>query len=305
MSYNYIQDYIKAGNAVIAAKKLARKLVNPGESFLEIANKCEAEIIKNNCELSFPINMSLDEIAAHYSPPIDDQTKVPERGLLKIDIGAHYNGYIADSAFTINIDEDPKLQNYVEAAKDALEAAIEIFNPGTKLYELGEVIEQKINNWGLNPVKNLGGHELKQYNLHAGPFIPNYKDQMHNQVLKPGDAYACEPFSTSGAGRVENGDHAFIFRFLKKVKKNVSYEYLGYMTKIESSFKKLPFTPRWIEKTNLIPKSKIQRTIEFFLGKKILTKYPILVEVLKKPVAQEEHTIILDEKGKRIVTTKE
>ncbi|MFW9900588.1 MAG: M24 family metallopeptidase, partial [Candidatus Thorarchaeota archaeon] len=199
MINNYIQDYIKAGKAVIAAKKLAMKLVSPGELFLDIANRCEAEIIKNECELSFPINMSLNEIAAHYSPPIDDETRIPEKGLLKIDVGAHYNGYIADSAFTININEDPILQNYIEAAKEALEAAIEIFNPGVKLYELGEVIEEKISNRGLRPIKNLGGHELKRYNLHAGPFIPNHKDKLHNQVLKPGDAYACEPFSTSGA----------------------------------------------------------------------------------------------------------
>jgi methionyl aminopeptidase len=305
MTEDYIQSYIKAGKAVIAAKKLAKRIVEPGKLFLEIANQCEAEIINNGCDLSFPINMSLNEVAAHYSPLIDDQTIIPEKGLLKIDAGAHYNGYIADSAFTINIDEDPKLQNYIEAAKEALEAAIELFNPGTKLYELGEVIEQKISNRGLKPIKNLGGHELQQYDLHAGPFIPNYKDMQHNQVLKPGDAYACEPFATSGAGRVDNGDHAYIFRFLKKVKKNMSYENLGYMNKIQNNFGNLPFSPRWIDNNNFIPKSKIQRTLEFFLGKKILTKYPILIEVLKEPVAQEEHTILLDEKGKKIVTTQE
>jgi len=305
MTNNHIKDYIKAGSGLIAAKKLAKKLVKPGESFLEIANKCEEEIIKNGCGLSFPINMSLNEIAAHYSPPIDDQTKVPEKGLLKIDIGAHFNGYIADSAFTININEDPKLQNYIEAAKEALEAAIELFNPGTKLYELGEVIAQKIINRGLRPITNLGGHELKQYNLHAGPFIPNYKEKMHNQVLKPGDVYACEPFATSGVGKVENGKYAYIFRFVKRIKKNMPYEHLGYMNKIEKNFRHLPFSPRWIENNNLIPKNKILRTIESFIGKKILDKYHILVEKSKEPVAQEEHTIVIDMDGNRIVTTKE
>ena len=305
MTNNYIKDYIKAGSGLIAAKKLAKKLVKPGEPFLEIANKCEEEIIKNGCGLSFPINMSLNEIAAHYSPPIDDQTTVPEKGLLKIDIGAHFNGYIADSAFTININEDPKLQNYIEAAKEALEAAIELFNPGTKLYELGEVIAQKIINRGLRPIINLGGHELKQYNLHAGSFIPNYKEKMHNQVLKPGDAYACEPFATSGVGKVENGKNAYIFRFVKRIKKNMPYEHLGYMNKIEKNFRHLPFSLRWIENNNLIPKNNILRTIESFIGKKILDKYHILVEKSKEPVAQEEHTIVIDMDGNRIVTTKE
>ena len=144
MDDSYIQDYIKAGKGVIAAKKLASVIIKPGVTFLEVANRCEAEITKSGCELSFPINMSLNEIAAHYSPPIGDDTVIPEQGLLKIDIGSHFNGYIADSAFTINLDEDPKLQNYVDAAKEAVDAAIELFNPGIKLYELGEVIAQKI-----------------------------------------------------------------------------------------------------------------------------------------------------------------
>jgi methionyl aminopeptidase len=305
MVNNYIEDYIKAGKGVIAAKKLAKKLIEPGESFLDIANKCEAEIILNGCELSFPINMSLNEVAAHYSPPIGDQTIVPEKGLLKIDIGAHFNGFIADSAFTINIDEDPKLQNYVDAAKEALQAAIDIFNPGVKLYELGEVIAEKIINRGLRPITNLGGHELKQYNLHAGPFIPNYKEKMHNQIIKVGDAYACEPFATSGIGKVDNGKNWYIFRFLKKVKKNMSYEHLAYMDKIEKNFKHLPFSPRWIENNHIIDSNKIQRTLEFFIGKRIIDKYHILIEKTNEPVAQEEHTIVIDMDGNKIVTTKE
>lgn len=304
MNDNYLQDYIKAGKGVIAAKKLARQIIKPGATLLDIATKCEAEIIANGCELSFPINLSLNEIAAHYSPPIDDETVVPERGLLKIDVGAHFNGYIADSAFTVNIDEDPKLQNYVDAAKEALDAAIELFTPGTKLYELGEAIAQKIVNRGLRPITNLGGHELKQNLLHAGPFIPNYKEKLHSQILKPGDAYACEPFSTSGVGKVENGILSYIFRFMKRVKKNLPYEQQGYMSKIEKNFKHLPFSPRWIVDKKIIPKDKTRRIIETFIGRKILDKYPILIEKSREPVAQEEHTIILDMDGNRIVTTR-
>ncbi len=305
MTDDYIQDYLKAGKAVIAAKKLVIKLVEPGNLFLDIANKCEAEIINNGCELAFPINLSLNEIAAHFSPQIDDETIVPEKGLLKIDIGAHFNGYIADSAFTINLNGDPALQNYIDAAKEALAAAIELFKPGTKLFEMGEVIANRIFARGLKPIVNLGGHELKQYNLHAGPFIPNYKETRHNQVLKPGDAYACEPFATSGVGRVTNGNRSYIYRFVKKVKKNMPYEEMGYMNKIEKHCKHLPFSPRFIENNNIIPKNKIKRTIDSFLRKKILDKYPILVEISNNPVAQEEHTMVIDKDGKTIVTTRE
>jgi len=302
MSNDWIESYIRAGKAVIAAKKVAVKLIKPGVPFLEIANSCEEEILNYGCELSFPINMSLDEIAAHYSPSIDDNTIVPKKGLLKIDIGSHHDGYIADSAITININNDETLQNIIDAAQEALEAAIEIFKPGTKLYELGDVIAKTINNRGLEPIYNLGGHELKRYNLHAGPFIPNYKAISHNQILKPGDAYACEPFATSGKGIVENGTKSYIYRF-KKTKKGLPFIEKNYMDKINKLTKKLPFSPRLLEKHNTIPKNKIQRTIDVFVRKKILDHYPILIEKTKKPVAQQEHTIIIDMDGNHIVTT--
>ena len=304
MSKNYIQDYTKAGKAVIAAKKIARKIVIPGALLLDITKQCEAAIMNSGCELAVPVNLCLDNIAAHYSSPLDDQTTVPEKGLFKIDCGAHFNGYIADSAITININEDPKLQNYIDAADEALEAAIAKFQPGTKLYELGEAIASKIINYGLRPITNLGGHELRRFNLHAGPFIPNYKEKTHDQVLKPGDAYACEPFATSGIGKVVNGKQTYIYRFKKKAKKGLSYEHQGYMSKIEKYTNDLPFSPRLLESKNLIPKDKIKRTIEFFVGKHILDFYPILIEKTGEPVAQQEHTIILDLDGKRIVTTR-
>jgi len=302
MSNDWIESYIRAGKAVIAAKKVAVKLIKPGVPFLEIANSCEEEILNYGCELSFPINMSLDEIAAHYSPSIDDNTIVPKKGLLKIDIGSHHDGYIADSAITININNDETLQNIIDAAQEALEAAIEIFKPGTKLYELGDVIAKKIKNRGLEPIYNLGGHELKRYNLHAGPFIPNYKAISHNQILKPGDAYACEPFATSGKGIVENGTKSYIYRF-KKTKKGLPFIEKNYMDKINKLTKKLPFSPRLLEKHNTIPKNKIQSTIDVFVRKKILDHYPLLIEKTKKPVAQQEHTIIIDMDGNHIVTT--
>ncbi|MBY9019617.1 MAG: type II methionyl aminopeptidase [Candidatus Lokiarchaeota archaeon] len=303
MNNDCIESYLKAGMAVKAAKELVKKLIKPGATFLEIANKCEEEIINQGCELSFPINMSLNNYAAHYSPTIDDPTIIPDKGLLKIDLGSHSDGYIADSAITINLNNDPELQNYIEAAREALDAAIKLFKPGTKLYEIGEVIAEKILNRGLRPITNLGGHELQRYNLHAGPFVPNFKDLNHNKVIQPGEAYACEPFATSGVGTVVNGNKSYIYRFAKRVKKNLPYEEVNYMKKIENLTNYLPFSPRLIEKHNLIPKNKIQKIIEIFVRKRILDHYPLLIEKTGAPVAQEEHTILIDLDGNPIVTT--
>lgn len=299
------ENYIKAGKAVIAAKRLARDITKPGISFLEIANKCEKEILNQGCQLSFPANISLNEIAAHYSPPIGDKTVVPEKGLLKIDLGSHYKGYIADSAITINIDGDPELQNYCDAAEAGLNAAIERFKPGTRLYELGEAIADAIIQRGLRPIQNLGGHQLEQYDLHAGAFIPNFKQKVHNQVLKPGDAFACEPFATSGQGQVTNGSNVYIYRFARRKTKNMPYELQSYMNKIEKNFKHLPFSPRWIKRDELIPIPKIDRTIKSFVRKRVLDQYNVLIERTNQPVSQFEHTIILDNEGNTIVTTRD
>ncbi len=305
MDDNCIESYIKAGKAVKAAKELAKNLIKPGVTFLEIADKCEEEIINQGCELSFPINMSLDSQAAHYSPIIDDPRVIPKKGLLKIDLGSHKDGYIADTAITFNINSDPELQNYVEAAKEALDAAIKLFKPGTKLYEIGEAIAEKILNRGLRPITNLGGHELKQYNLHAGPFVPNFKDLSHKKIIQPGEVYACEPFATSGVGTVVNGDKSYIYRLVKrkKVEKNLPYDELNYMKKIEKLTHYLPFSPRLIEKHNIIPKNKIQSIINIFIRKRILDRYPLLIEKTGAPVAQQEHTILIDLDGNPIVTT--
>ncbi len=307
MTEDWVNAYIRAGKAVIAAKKLAKKMVKPGIKFLEIANKCELEIRNNGCELSFPINISFDKIAAHYSPPINDATVVPQSGLLKLDIGSHYNGYIADSAITINLDGDEILQTYINAADEALEAAIEIFKPGAKLYELGEAIEKKIKNYKLNPIYNLGGHQLKQYDLHAGKFIPNFKDIKHGHILEPGDTYACEPFATSGKGWVKNGDHCYIYKLvqMKKKKKNVSYDDLIKFNEIKKHFNYLPFSARLLEMKNALSGDNIQNVINQLLRKGLLKDYPILIESSGKPVAQQEHTIIIDMDGNTIVTTKE
>jgi methionyl aminopeptidase len=305
MPEDWIESYIKAGKAVNAAKKLARKIIKPGISLLEIAEKCEEEILNQGCQLSFPANISLNEIAAHYSPPLDDKTRVPEKGLLKIDLGSHYDGYIADSAITINLDNDPNFQEYIEAAQQGLDAAIKIFKPGVKLYELGQVIAEKIIQKGLRPIINLGGHSLKKFILHAGQFIPNYKDASHNYALKEGEAFACEPFSTSGVGRVINGKSSYIFSLDKKITKNMPYELLAIMNKIENLTQGLPFSPRMLDKNAIVPKDKNQRIIDSLVRKRVLKPYPILIEQSGAPVAQVEHTIIIDMDGNSIVTTKE
>nr|MDO8117621.1 M24 family metallopeptidase [Candidatus Sigynarchaeota archaeon] len=103
MAEDIHDKYLKAGRVNAAAGDFARTLVKPGASVREIANNIEQFIKEKGVALSFPVNLSLDDCAAHYSPSIDDDFVLPPEGLLKIDIGTHVDGYIADHAITVDI----------------------------------------------------------------------------------------------------------------------------------------------------------------------------------------------------------
>lgn len=297
-----LKNYLKAGNATAAAKKLGREIAQPGVPLIEVCDRVEEEIVKNGAKLAFPLNCSLNEQAAHYTSPIDDPTIIPEEGLLKLDMGAHVDGYIADTAFTINLGEDKKYETFIIAAEEALEAAIEKFRPGTKLFEVGEAIENKIRGYGLKPINNLGGHRLKQFTLHAGEFVPNAKIIHHNQEIRIGDAYAIEPFATDGYGEVINGPKSYIYRFKKLLKKNVSYDLKAAMSTIKSNFSSLPFAPREVLKRNLFPKAQVMKIIDDLTRKGALEHYPIFIEKLNGKVSQAEHTVVVGD-NETIITT--
>lgn len=294
------ESYLKAGKAVAKALELGKKITRPEANYLDIATLCEGEILKNGCDLAFPINISLNEIAAHYSPTIDDKTKVPEQGLIKIDCGAHFNGYIADAAVTINIGENKGIyQDLVNAANEGLKVAIKNFNVGTNLVEIGTLIEQAITSYNVKPVSNLGGHALDQHNLHAGAFVPNIPQAGSQYKIKLDDVFAIEPFSTNGAGRITEHKDSTIFRVVGIKKKKLKLNDRALAQKFKQKFKSLPFSPRAID---FIEKNRIKETMDRLIRYHIIDGYPIFIEIAKGFVAQAEHTVIVTDEGAHITT---
>ncbi|MCP4761206.1 MAG: type II methionyl aminopeptidase [archaeon] len=297
------ESYLKAGKAVAKALDLAKKITRPGTKYIDLASICEGEIINSGCELSFPINISLDEIAAHYSPIIDDQTKVPEKGLIKIDCGSHYNGFIADAAITINLNNEKGIyQDLKDAADAGLQAAIQNFKPGVDLVTIGSFIHQAIGKYNVKPISNLGGHSLDQYNLHAGSFVPNTPSAGTHYKIKVDDVFAIEPFSTNGAGRIKNHPDKTIYRVINAKKKNLKINDKAIAQKFKKKFKTLPFSPRAID---FIDKNKAQNVVDKFLKFGILDGYNIFIEIANGLVAQKEHTVIVTEEGAHITTVLE
>ncbi|SRR5579875_182872 len=293
-----IQDYINAGKIASEVRELARKKYHVGSTLLEICESIEKEIERRGGKCAFPVNTSLNEIAAHYTAEPNDATVVKETDLLKIDLGVQINGYIADTAVTVCY--DPSYDYLVQAAESALREAISIMHAGTKSSDVGKTIENTVKQMGGIPIANLSGHSLEQYTIHAGKSVPNIWS-IGSFSFQPTEAYACEPFVTTpeGSGFVREGRTRNIFSLAtrKRAKDEESNRMIDFIWK---RFNMLPFASRW-----LIPEwdeKTARNLLNGLVQNKIVRSYPILVEANEQRVAQAEHTFIPQENGV-IVTT--
>ncbi len=293
-----IECFLKAGQAVAHALKLAYQITRPGTNMYALATLLEQDILDHGADgWAFPANISLDHYAAHYSPIIKDPQTLPSMGLLKIDLGAHVEGYVADAAITINLgNDDGILSNLVSAVKNALYAAIRVAKPGVRVRKIGAAIQSEIMKFpDLRPVSNLGGHRIGQWILHGAPFIPNVANSSEDYVLKEGDQIAIEPFATNGYGSVKNGKDITIFE-VKHIHKKKN---LPQLTRIElqrfkEKFKSFPFSPRWVD---FIPEEKINKTIMKYYRMGIFDGYNVFEERGEGMVAQHEHSFLISKEG--------
>ena len=302
MNEETLQSYLKAGKAAAKARELGRKLVRPGGSLLDLATLCEQEVLRHGAELSFPINISINDVAAHYSPGMGDKSVFPTQGLVKLDVGAHVNGYVADTACTVNIGGDSGLfDDLCNAAEDGLRAAIKAFKPNIDVKQIGAEIYKEITKYkGVVPISNLGGHQLQCNNLHAGVFVPNTPMAGDSYKLKEGEAFAIEPFSTNGRGYIHSGKDAYIYSVIpgsaaKRLGRIERTQYLQFKKKFGS----FPFSPRWID---FLPEDKISTALKQYVKKKVINAYPVFLERKGAFVAQAEHTVLVTKDG-CIVTT--
>ncbi len=290
-----LEAYRKAGKLVAEVREQVRSIVKPGTTLLEIAEVVEDLIAQKGGKPAFPCNVSVNEVAAHYSPPANDDTSIKEGDMVKVDMGAHVDGYIGDTAFTIATGEKQEL---VQTVERALEAEIAAVKPGIDVGELGRIVEETVTAAGFKPIRNLTGHSLACWNLHAGLTVPNVKEEM-GQKLSVGDVVALEPFVTDGAGYVEDQKKAYIFRYLydRPVRLRMARELLR---DVKRAYDGLPFAERWLAKR--MSKLRLELTLRELVGVGALWPYHVLAERAEGKVAQAEHTVIVTEDGCEVTT---
>ncbi|ARM75745.1 type II methionyl aminopeptidase [Acidianus manzaensis] len=297
MTDEELKILLKAGKIAAEARDAGAKMIKPGAKVLDVCEAVEKMIIEKGAFPAFPCNLSINYEAAHYSPIIDDDKIIPEGAVVKLDIGAHIDGYITDTAVTVTLDD--KYERLAEASKDALNAAISNFKSGTDLGEIGKVIEKVIRVNGFSPIRNLGGHLIKRYELHAGIFVPNVHERFGGRIME-GNTYAIEPFATNGFGEVIEGKAETIYSLRNATIRGLSEEEKQFLDVIEKRFKTLPFNERWL--SDLGDRNTIEKMLKTLTKKKALNSYAVLVEVKKGMVSQFEHTVYVDKDQTLIIT---
>ncbi len=334
-----IEKYREAGEILSGIMEEARDMVEPGAKLLDIAEKVEEKIEEKGARPAFPCNVSINEKAAHYSPPDGDDTVVEDGDLVKIDIGVHVKGYIGDMATTVFAEEESeeqeeaegeneaeeeikeetgedeqeveeeeeneeealvkKKRDMVEAVEEVLEEAIDKIEPGVNIGEIGKTIEEAAEERGYKPISNLTGHNLEQWSLHGGISIPNVEEDSEIE-LEEGEVVALEPFITDGEGEVEETREVYIFR--AKEGGSVSGRMAQQtLRKIRRNYKGLPFAERWL--TEDLSRIRLQMTLRELIASEALRPYYVLKEVEDGLVAQAEHTMIVTEDGCEVTTT--
>ncbi|MBK5112019.1 MAG: type II methionyl aminopeptidase [Candidatus Heimdallarchaeota archaeon] len=295
------EKYREAGRIVVEVMRKAKKLVSKGRKLLTICEVLEQEIIRLGAKPAFPVNVSVNQIAAHYTSPIDDELKIPERAIIKIDLGAHVDGYISDHAKTFLVGGTKTYQKLKKTAELALQNAVDFIKPGVRPNDIGEVIEKTIRNEGLIPITDLTGHVIERWKLHTGTSIPNYKPTLDifGSKLKLGQVLAIEPFVTTSEGSEKIYDESYSFIFSQIGKKAKSDDGKVLLKEIEQ-YNRLPFALRWLK--DLYAETRIFEAIKELISYKTLNRYPMLVSKSQTPVAQAEHTVIITEDGCEVIT---
>jgi methionyl aminopeptidase len=272
----------------------ARKILKPEMPLLEAVEKIESKIYELGAKPAFPVDLSCDEIAAHYSPLHDDKSVA--KGLLKIDLGVALEGYPVDTASSVDLSPEQKYRDLIKASEESLKKIILSLKYGIKTKEIGIIAEETIKSYGFTPIRNLYGHELKKNEIHAGLRIPSFDDNSE-QVMKEG-IFAIEPFATTGCGLVINGKPSEVFQLeIKKPVRDAKIrEILDY---IEKEYQNLPFCARWLVKKF---GNKALFALSSLTTQEILHHYPQLLEKEKGIVSQTEHTIMMTEDKVRVLT---
>ncbi|XGW31778.1 hypothetical protein V3C99_010164 [Haemonchus contortus] len=309
------QDYRRSAEAHRQVRNYVKSWVKPGMTMIEICERLEAcsrHLIKENgleAGLAFPTGCSLNHVAAHYTPNNGDTTVLQYGDVCKIDYGVHVRGRLIDSAFTLHF--DPRYDNLVNAVKEATNAGIREAGIDVRLCDLGETIEEVMTSheveldgrtYTVKPIRNLNGHSIGNYRIHAGKTVPIVKGGDQTK-MEENEVYAIETFGSTGKGYVH--DDMECSHYMKNFE--LSEEHIplrlarskALLNTIDRNFGTLAFCRRWVDR---LGENKYLMALKDLCDKGIVDPYPPLCDVKGCYTAQWEHTLVLRPTCKEVLS---
>ena len=295
-------------------RRWAQSYIKPGDRLIDICEKLEAknlELIQANlleAGQAFPTGISINECAAHYTPNPGDEKVLNYDDVCKLDFGTHVGGLLIDWAFTIAF--NPKYDNLLQAVKDATNTGIKEAGIDVRLGDVGAAIQEVMESYEIEldgktypirSVRNLNGHLIEKYHIHAGKSVPIVKSSDQTK-MEEGEVYAIETFGSTGKGVVLEGpDWSHYMKDFDAgvvpLRNSKAKALLGH---INRNYGTLAFCKRWIERDGF--KGGFLIPLKNLWDEGLVRAYPPLLDIPGSYVAQYEHTIMLRPTCKEVIS---
>ena len=296
MTPEILESLRAAGRIASEVRRRGATRIVRGALVREVCESVEDDIERRGGGVAFPVQSSRNDIAAHYCPAPEDETIYMDGDLAKLDIGVHVDGWVVDTAVTVNVGDRPENRPFIQAAEQALESAIAAAHAGVRVRDMSAAIQRTLSAHRLHPMRNLCGHGVGRYIVHSPPPIPNSPEP--NDVVLPAHAVvAVEPFATDGHGLVGERGAAEVFRVDPDRLDRANLD--ADITAALAAFRGLPFARRQLRR---FPRPAVEATLQKLRQRGQLTAYPPLVERSGRKVAQAEHTLYLGPQGTEVLT---
>jgi methionyl aminopeptidase len=213
-----LQALMRVGALVAKTLRELRSLVRPGVTTGELDCHGERMLERFGARAAprvvygFPggLCISVNDEAAHGIP---GERVILQGDLVKIDLTAELNGYIADAAITVGAGNvSPARRKLAACAASALDLALDAARAGRQLRSVGGVVESGVKKSHLTVVRELCGHGVGR-TIHEAPHcVPSYFDPQATERLQPGAVIAIEPHITTGSGRLTLAEDGWTLR---------------------------------------------------------------------------------------------
>ena len=286
----------RSGAIASECREWARENIRPGVTVRSVLETIEEKIASHGAQPAFPAQSSRNHHAAHYCSSPEDELAYEEGDCVKVDIGVHVDGYVADTALSVDLSDDGRWQPLIDASAAALQAAIDSLEDGVAVGKVGAAIEDTIMAAGFEPVRNLTGHGIGRWKVHCPPQIPNCAERGGGRI-REGMTFAIEPFASTGKGYIREEGEAEVFMLVRPPlrKRGLDPTVLGAIL----DWKGLPIARRYFRE---LDREALEDTLSRLVRQGAMHAYPPLVEEEGVMVTQTEHSLYLGPDGVEVLT---